>query len=233
LKRHDTKPPFKVAVEDCEGPFDLDDENLVVEVNMWAKAKLKTAIDATIDYFAFADNIGFEQVMVGDIIIMDRVRRPEHMLVIAFDETNHLVQVQRGYNGSEPSCWKKGAPLRIFRVLNGVGEIEIVRGDVVQEDGTTLTDQLIESILVWEWTANSTCLPGCYWLEFKLIKMTEEPMTFMATSHLSSITPSFTSSTMSAADFGCTLGDGVDWIRRFPTCGEGFLVQITFSPTME
>jgi 2-keto-3-deoxy-6-phosphogluconate aldolase len=44
---------------------------------------------------------------------------------------------------------------------------------------------------------------------------------------------SFTPSTMTAADFGCCLGAGVDWVRRFPASGEGFLIQIINSPTKE
>ena len=48
IKRHDTKPPFKVSVEDCDGPLDLADgtnavvdPNLILEVNIWAKGRLK------------------------------------------------------------------------------------------------------------------------------------------------------------------------------------------------
>ena len=74
IRRHDTKPPLKISVEDCDGPLDL--RGLVIEANMWALAKLKIAIDDTIDYFRLADDIGFEQIMVGDIIVMDRVRSP-------------------------------------------------------------------------------------------------------------------------------------------------------------
>jgi hypothetical protein len=84
IKRHDTKPPFRVSVADCDGPLDLQDESLVLEVNMWAKGRLKAAITDSDTYFALADNIGFEQIMVGDVIVCDRARLPEHMLVIGF-----------------------------------------------------------------------------------------------------------------------------------------------------
>lgn len=239
IKRHDTKPPFKVSIEDCDGAFDLTDGNLVLEANMWAKAKLKKAITSTDTYFALADNIGFEQVMVGDIIIMERVRLPEHMLVTGFDETNCLIQVVRGYNGTQPSAWKKGTPLRIFRALSAPAELETVTDDVLQVDGTTLQDQLIESFLVFEWNENTTCLPGCYWLEFKLLKMVAtslamtEGVGILAALPGVSIVPSFTPSTFSAANFGCVLGEGVEWVRRFPSDGEGFLIKITDSPTAE
>jgi hypothetical protein len=240
LKRHDTKPPFKVSVEDCDGPLDLTDgtstqvdPNLVLEVNMWATGKLKAAIDNFDTYFALADNIGFEQVMVGDIIVMDRVRLPEHMLVTAFDETNYLIQVQRGYNGTQATAWKKGTSLRIFRAMNKPASIELVFDDIIQTDGLTLEDQLSETFLVVEWDANMACLPGCYWVEFKLLRMTEAVMSILAVTAGTSITPSFTPSTFSATNFGCTLGEGVEYVRRFPSDKEGFLIQIVDSPTME
>lgn len=231
IRRHDTMPAFKVAVGDCDGPLDLTSEDLILEANMWAKAKLKKAISASEDDFRLADDIGFEQVMVGDIIIMDRVRLPEHMLVIAFDETNKLIQVQRGYNGTQASAWKKGASMRIFRTMNASAEIETVYENVIQEDGTTV-EQLTDTLLVFSWDANTTCLPGCYWLEFKLIKMVseeEEDVDALAIS----VTPSFTPSTYSAATFGCSLGIGVEWTRRFPVSGEAFLIKIEDSPTSE
>jgi hypothetical protein len=236
IRRHDTKPPFRVAAEDCDGPLDFIDPDtdaldatLVLETNMWAKAKLKAAITSTDTYFRLADDIGFEQVMVGDIIIMDRVRLPEHMLVIAFDEINKLIKVQRGYNGTTAHPWVKGAPMRVFRMLSATATIELVLGDIIKEDGTTLTDQLLETILVYEWSSNDTCLPGCYWLEFKLLKMTAVSMLLSSTP----VVPSFTPSTLSSSDFGCAMGDGVEWVRRFPSSGEGFLIHVPFSPTTE
>jgi hypothetical protein len=238
IRRHDVKPPFRLAADDCDGPLDLTDPDtgeldtsLVLEANMWAIAKLKTSIDTSDTYFRLADDIGFEQVMVGDIIIMDRVRLPEHMLVTGFDETNKLIQVQRGYNGTNESSWKKGSSMRIFRVLDASAVIELVLGDITQEDGTTLKDQLLETLLVYNWNANNTCLPGCYWFEFKLLKM-EESVSFLSSS-APSVTPSFTPSSLTPTDFGCTIGSGVEWVRRFPTTGEGFLIHIPFSPTTE
>lgn len=112
IRRHDTKPSFKVAVEDCDGPLDL--QGLVVEVNMWALAKLKTALAVDDTYFRLADDIGFEQVMMGDIIIMERARNPEYMLVTGFDETNNLIRVERAYHGTTASNWKKGTLMGFF-----------------------------------------------------------------------------------------------------------------------
>lgn len=231
IRRHDTKPAFKVKIEDCDGPLDLTD--LVLEATMWAKGKLKTSIDNSIDYFALADNIGFNQIMVGDIIIMDRARLPEHMLVIAFDETNRLVQVQRGYHGTTPQAWKKGEPLRIMKFMGATAQTEMLYQDVLQIDGTTQNDVLIDSFFIYEWNANDTCLPGCYYLEFKLLKMTEESVGFVSSLTTPSIVPSFTDPNLTPSNFGCGMPNDVEWIRRFPVEGEGFLIKITDSPTAE
>lgn len=169
VKRFDSKPPFKIELNDCDGPFDLTD--LVAEVNMWANAKLKTAILSTDTQFALVDNIGFEQILIGDVIWMDRVRSPEQMLVTGFDEINSLVFVQRGYNGTTASDWKKGTKLKIFRFFNAAAQTEMILEDITQIDGTILQDQLIQSFLVYDWGPQDTATPGCYYLEFKLIKM--------------------------------------------------------------
>lgn len=229
IRRHDNKPPFKLKIEDCDGPLDLT--GLVVEASLWAKAKLKTAITASDEYFALADGIGFQQIMVGDIIVTDRARLPEQMLVIAFDETNKLVKVQRGYHGTQAQVWKKGQAIRIMKFINAEAQSEMIYQDIIQMNGTTLEDQLMDSFLIYEWQQNDTCLPGCYYLEFKLIKITETTeMTIQATEE---IVPSFTSPDLTPSDFGCGLGDNVEWIRRFPVDKEGFLIKIYDSPTSE
>lgn len=324
IRRHDTKPSFKVMVEDCNGPINL--EGLVAETNMWAKGKLRDTITESDTYFRLADNIGFEQIMVGDIILMDRVRLPEKMLVTAFDETNKLVQVERGYRGTTVSPWKKGSKLRIFRTLNAPVTTEMVFEDIQKEDGTIEYDVLTEAYLVYDWQPEDTCLPGCYWMEFKLIKMkdvvyflpggnwvgevhqqpdgswytgsiqtdssvrleffqaddiytignglwageyhVQSDMTFTGSEHNdgsvllnltgipedptasydedgavsvsamaidlgSSIIPSFTDPSLTPYYFCCILGEGVEWMQRFPVCGEGFLIKIENSFTSE
>jgi hypothetical protein len=169
IKRHDTQPPFKVAISDCNGPMDFS--GLVVEVNMWCLAKLKDAIDETIEYFRLADDIGFQQIMIGDIILMDQVRMPEKMLVIGFDQNNKLVRVQRGYHGTNPQKYKNGSALRIFKIINGQANSEMVFEDSVNVEGVTQKDVLQESYLLYDWQPEDTCMPGCYYLEFKVIKM--------------------------------------------------------------
>lgn len=168
--------------------------------------------------------------MVGDIIIMDRARLPEQMLVIAFDETNRLVQVQRAYHGTTAQNWKKGTPVRILKFVNAAAQSEMLYQDVLELDGSTTSDVLSESYFVYEWAENDTCLPGCYYFEFKLIKMLDV-VSMMSISP--SVIPSFTPSTLSVADFNCSLGQGVEWIRRFPVDSEGFYIKITDSPTSE
>jgi len=226
IRRHDTKPPFKVNVEDCDGPLDLTD--LVVEFSMWAKAKLKVAITTSSTFLSFADRIGFEQVMVGDILVLDRARSPEHMRVIGFDEDNYLVQVERGVNGTSVSSWKKGAGLRIMKRFSAAALSEIILQDIANLDGTIDKDVLTDAFLVYEWTAPDTCLAGCYWCEFKLLKLlTEETEP--------DPDPSDTTLTMTLtpADYGCKLGTGVEWVRRFPVSGEGYLIKVEDSPTAE
>lgn len=173
IRRHDTKPYLKVSIADCDGPMDF--RGLVIEANMWALAKLKRDVGADDTYFRLADDIGFEQMLVGDIIIMDRARLPEQMLVTGFDEDNKLIQVQRGYHGTTPSNWKKGNVLRIFRVLSTPAEAELLFGeddDGLLPDGThERGNELTDSFLVYEWQPEDTCLPGCYWFEFKVLKM--------------------------------------------------------------
>ncbi len=316
IRRHDTRPPLKVAVEDCDGPMDF--RGLVIEANMWALAKLKADINELITYFRLADDIGFEQVMVGDIIVLDRVRLPERMLVIGFDETNKLIRVQRGYHGTTPSTWKKGTTLRIFRLLSAPAQSEMVFEDIENVDGTTDKNVLTASYLVYDWQPEDTCLPGCYWLEFKVLKMIDVvfylpgghwtgptfqdvdgyfwtgtttsdgsvklsldqvtgfyliaqgpwsgefhlwsdgnyytgttqsdasvflnktgvpsaddiPYTSVSLADVS-IIPSFTDETLTPYYFGCILGEGVEWVRRFPLNDEGFLIKISPSPTTE
>lgn len=213
IKRNDTKPVFKVPVTNDDGdPLDLT--GLVLEANMWACAKFKKDVQSTDTSFQLADNIGFEQILVNDIIIPDRVRSPEHMLVVGFDENSRTVDVARGHDDTTPSFWKRGTPMRIMRIMNAPATTEMLYDDVTQPDGCVIPNQLSESFLIYEWTADDTCVPGCFWMEFKLIKMASGPIV------IPSVTPV------------CFSGVGVEWVRRFPVCGE-YLVKICPSPTME
>ena len=244
IRRHDTKPDFKLKIEDCDGPLDLTD--LVLEASMWAKGKLKASVSENDTYFALADNIGFNQIMVGDTIKMNRLRLPEEMLVIAFDEKNNLVQVQRAYHGTTAQEWAKGDSLVIIKFMNATAVVEMVYEDVLELDGTTTPDVLIESYFKYEWSATDTCLPGCYYLEFKLIKMVEEEILSVQTIPDVSVIPSFivikgisvipvfTSPSLIPSNFGCSgLSEEIEWMRRYPTDQEGFLIKISDSFTSE
>jgi len=217
IKRKDTIPAFKAAVEDCDGPLNLQGSRIILEANMWAKAKLKHKLEPETTEFALADNIGFYQVMIGDIIIMDRIRSPEHMLVTGFDEDNKLIQVERGYNGTNISTWAKGSSMKIFKFINAPATIGTIREDITQPDGTT-ENVVTDTFLVYEWITADTCLPACYWLEFKAFEM-EAPI--VIPNEISYI---------STDVYHCN-PLGVKWVRKFPVNGEGFLIQIIDSPT--
>ena len=235
IRRHDTKPSFKVKIEDCDGPLDLTD--LVLEATMWAKGKLKVALEQDDSVIAFADNIGFNQIMQGDVIIMDQARLPEKMLVVGFDEVNRLVRVQRGYHGTPVQKWKRGAGLKIIKFSNATATTEMLYQDIISIDGTTTKDVLVDSFLIYEWQSEDTCLPGCYYLEFKLLKM----VVSLALSYDSSVPsnqipsnllpdgviPSFTDPSFTPSNFGCSMNPLVEWIRRFPIDKEGFIIKIT------
>lgn len=222
IRRHDTKPDFKIKIEDCEGPLDVT--GLILEASMWARGKIKTAIADDDTSFGLADNIGFNQIMIGDVIIVDRPRLPEKMLVTGFDEENRLIQVERGYDGTTAQVWKKGTSIRIMKFVSAAAQTEMVYQDVLELDGTTTEDVLMETYFVYPWNAGDTCLAGCYYLEFKLIKETVAGIMSGQ---------SFVGDGMSPEDFGCGLADGIDWVRKFPLSSEGFLIKITESPSVE
>jgi hypothetical protein len=209
--------------------MDLSDPLLIVEMSMWANAPLKKALSADETYFGLADGIGFEQVMVNDIIVTGQVRRPEYMKVLGFDEANQLILVERGWNSTPVASWKKGTNLRIFRAMSKAGRIETEYADIQQEDGTT-ENKLVKTYLAYDWDARDTCVPGCFWVEFKLLQMSPESVTPELET---SLVPSFTPVDLTETDFACTTGEGVEWVRRFPESADGFLIRIVDSPTAE
>src|SRR4051812_11952440 len=79
INQHDTMPPYRVSVSDCNGPLDLT--GCIVEASMWVNSKIKKAITVDDNYFSLADNIGFFQINVGDLIVIDRSRNPDQMLI--------------------------------------------------------------------------------------------------------------------------------------------------------
>lgn len=170
IKRHDTRPAFRVSVSDCSGVLDLTDENLALEASMWFETKIKSAINQSATVISFADNIGFDQVLVGDLIVTDKVRNPENMVVSSIDELAKTVTVQRGQNGSAAQPMARGASINIFRFTDSPAEIESVFGDITNVDGN-VTNELLDTFLVFNWEGNQTSLPGCYRMEFKLLRI--------------------------------------------------------------
>jgi hypothetical protein len=201
IKRHDTRPHLKIAMSDCDGPIDLSEEGLVVEASMWFDAKLKADIQSSASQIRFADDIGFESVSVGDVVSTSKSRTPEMMLVTAVDEASKTLTVSRGHSGTVSRPWNKGTELAVFRFRDEPAKIESVFEESEAIDGS-VSENLAETLLVFEWAQAHTSFPGCYWLEFKILKMT----------------PSSSS-------------DSVDWIKRIPLSSPGFTIRIVDSPT--
>ena len=168
IRRNDTKPEFTVSVY----PQELD--GVAVEASMWMKAKFGRAVAAGDTSIYLAGNLGFNQLAVGDMILVDRPRSAEQMLVVGFDEDAMTVIVERGYNETIPAAYKKGVGFRGFRVLNAVGSTEMVRQDIVRVDGTTDEQVLVESNALYGWSANDTAMPGCFYLELKLVALDDD-----------------------------------------------------------
>ena len=216
IKRHDTRPYFKVDITDCDNPINLT--NLVIEASMWTNAKLKSAITKDTTVIQFADNIGFEQINLETIIQVGDGRAFERMLVHSIDEEAKTITVFRGQMETEIYSWKKGTVVKLLRFLNNpaLGEMEFQ--DVEQLDGNILENQLIRSTLVYEWLPDDTCLTGKYYLEFKILEVSTN-----ASQPVGSNMP----------NYHCFLGENVLWARRFPSDREGFLIEVFDSPTAE
>lgn len=168
LKRYDTSPSFRVEISDCDGALDLTDQNLIVEASMWFSTKLKKNISTSDTVVQFADKVGFNQILVGDKLIFQNVRKPETMTVVSIDESTNDITVSRA---DIPSSWKKGSEIKVYRIKDASASIDTVTGDIIDETGATLTDQVIETDLVYNWDVNDTILPGCYYFEFNLVKL--------------------------------------------------------------
>lgn len=171
IKRYDTNPAVRISVEDCSGIMDLTDPNLVVEVNMWTKSFLKKTILSVENKILLANDIGFNQLLIGDLLFFDHPRTPEYMQVISVDENTKEITVLRGLNNTAANTWKKGTTFYIYRIISSLGGIELVYDDIINITGNVIKDQLIQSNLIYNWNQNDTMLSGCYWMEFKLMKV--------------------------------------------------------------
>ena len=218
IKRHDTVPEFKVEIEDCGDPFNLTD--LIAEASMWSESKLKANITESQTTIQFADNVGFEQILVGTIIQAGLGRNFERMVVTGFDESSKTIQVSRGEAGTTPFAWKKATNLRLIRFLSKPAVTEMVYENIEQPDGSVKENVLTHSFLIYQWKPEDTCLAGCFFFEFKLLKMLYLGDSIVVPSVIPSYNP-------------CDIGEGVEWVRRFPVNKSGFVIQIFNSPTGE
>jgi hypothetical protein len=198
IKQGDNKPDFKVQIEDCNGnPVDL--ENQIIEASMWFNSRLLKTITAQQNYIQLADLVGFQQLLVGNIIQIGTGRNFERVTVTGFDEVRRFVYVDRGTNGTAASAQLKGAALRCFKFLNSPAFGEMVFSDTLNsnsEPGMTAYDlktnqnipstsglistsgpYLAASYLVYEWQVADTCLAGCFYFEFKILDPVTVPTT--------------------------------------------------------
>lgn len=170
IKRHDTNPHFRVSMTGCDGPVDLTEGTYSVEASMWFDAKLKAAVTDSSTDIAFADGIGFDSVMAGDVVVTSGSRTPERMTVTGVDESARTVQVSRG---QDARAWDRGTSLKVFRFADQAASAESVVDSVDNMDGTA-SEVLSDTVLTYQWASGQTSMPGCYWLEFKILKMADE-----------------------------------------------------------
>jgi hypothetical protein len=220
-KQHSTYPPLRIEVTDCDQqPYDLKD--LVVEANMWTNAKLKTALTINDNLIKFADNVGYDSVGPSSILHVSSGRDFERMTVVGFDDVNKVIQVQRGACDTRIRPWLKGTPVKVLRFINAAAASEMVYSDKENIDGTISLNVLQKSFLIYEWKPEDVCFIGKYYFEFKVLKMN-----LLTSLDSIDIIPA------SNIDYHCELGLGVEWARRFPNDKEGFIVEVSASPTAE
>ena len=218
IKRHDNTPDFKVEIDDCGDTIDLT--NLVAEASMWSESKLKATINDNQTFLQLADNVGFEQILIGTIIQAGTGRNFERMLVSGFNESTKTVEVARGIGGTVPFAWPKATGLKLIRFLSNPAVTEMIYENITESDGTIKKNVLTHSNLIYQWKAQDTCLAGCFYFEFKLLKMVDFSIVGTFPSVISNYDP-------------CNLGNGVEWTRRFPVNKSGFAIQVFNSPTGE
>ena len=191
IKKNDNKPFFKIKVEDCNG-YPIDLKNQIVEASMWFNSRLLKSITKDQNFIQLADQIGFNQLLPGNIIQLSTGRNFERMTVTGFDEVLRLVYVDRGTNQTLASAWPKGTALRCFKFLNNPAIGEMIFSDTLPSSGepgmvaydlgrgANITPVygvpvigvgpfLIQSYLVYEWKPADTCLAGCFYFEFKIL----------------------------------------------------------------
>jgi hypothetical protein len=173
IKRYDTAPSLKMSVENYDDSLDFSQGNFELKVSIWLNCKLKKNITDSETEIQLADNIGFHQIALNNVLVLNRARNPEKLLVTGFVESENKIVVQRGYDSTTPQAWNKGNSITAFRVIDDDAEIELVLEDVTKEDGTIIQDEVVDTLFTYNWSEEATSLPGCYFLEFKLTEYEE------------------------------------------------------------
>lgn len=173
IKRLDTYPYLKVSI-DCENGIDFSDAGLLLTYSMWSNSKIKNTITEADESISLADNIGFKKADIGDKIVFVDSRNTEIALITGFNEENKTIQILRAQEGTTAKTWARGNSVKIFRVSNESGVIEVETDDILQIDGTIKENQIVNNYFIAPWNENSTKISGCYWLEFRLEKTNNE-----------------------------------------------------------
>jgi hypothetical protein len=170
IKRNSTQPSVRLKIYDCDrSPIDLTGKEITT--SMWADAKLKKDIDESEFEILLADNIGLNSVIPDDVILIKN--NSSHELMQVSTIVDNRIMVTRGYFSTTPNSWKKGANIKIIKIMNSSATYDLVREDVIKLNGTVEKNVLVESYLVYNWFLDDTRVPGDYYLEFKVIERNE------------------------------------------------------------
>lgn len=166
IKKSDTFPPISYIIPDCEG-INLDQDNLVVEVNMWANSNLANSLSQTDTNIKFKKNYNITCVEVNNYILLKKYNSFEYLKVIS---VNHdTIEVTRGELGSAIRAWEKGNQLKIIKLFGIEGEKKILYNNYINLKGES-ENTVSGQELIYNWAEEDTSNPGEYFLEFKLIK---------------------------------------------------------------
>ena len=153
IKRGDTVPAFIVPLS-ASDKEDLEELALPlgVRVYLWFQSRLSAAISSIDSSISLLDNVGFDCVVVGDLVLfLDGSGGVNELArVTAIDVDNHTLTLSRGIDGGVRDH-EAQIPLNIFRIYRGVGEIN-----------------LREGTLTYYWTTSGTQTAGEYYFEFEV-----------------------------------------------------------------
>lgn len=167
IKRNSTHPSLRLKVFECDkSPIDLS--KYEITASMWSNGRLKNDISVSSTQILLIDNVGFNEVSVGDIILLKNSNNHELVYVNSIDENK--LNITRGYFDTDSFDWKKGSKLKIIKFMNSSATYDLVREDVLKLNGEIESNILVESYLVYNWFLDDTRVPGNFYLEFKIIE---------------------------------------------------------------